>query len=156
MMDFYLEAIVNRNGFGVTTVFEVGTGVLTGLICELLLHTLVSLVEKKPHLERRIWRQRLLHSFCQLNRLMRISKLQLNHHVLNLAVFLLVGKTSALTMNVAEPLAGNGSVRVLSVRVLSGYKWFGKDDDCIVLQEMEMLERFIDREEIVEKSRWKD
>ncbi|KAF9625708.1 hypothetical protein IFM89_026288 [Coptis chinensis] len=36
------------------------------------------------------------------------------------------------------------------------YKWFGKDDDCIVLQEMEMLERFIDREEIVEKSRRKD
>ncbi|KAF9589409.1 hypothetical protein IFM89_023685 [Coptis chinensis] len=39
-MDFYLEVVVNQNGFGVTTVFEVGTGVLTGLICELLLRTL--------------------------------------------------------------------------------------------------------------------
>ncbi|KAF9612993.1 hypothetical protein IFM89_004797 [Coptis chinensis] len=105
-MDFYLEVVVNQNGFGVTTVFEVGTGVLTGLICELLLRTLVSLVEKKPHLERRIWRQRLLHSFCQLNRLMRIFKLQLNHHVLNLAVFLLVGTTSALTMNVVGVCQG--------------------------------------------------
>ncbi|KAF5204305.1 Dcc family protein [Thalictrum thalictroides] len=35
------------------------------------------------------------------------------------------------------------------------YNWFGKDDDCIVLREMDMLERFIDREELVEKNRWK-
>lgn len=35
------------------------------------------------------------------------------------------------------------------------YKWFGKEDDCIVLQEIELLERFIDREELIEKNRWK-
>ncbi|PIA62203.1 hypothetical protein AQUCO_00200298v1 [Aquilegia coerulea] len=35
------------------------------------------------------------------------------------------------------------------------YNWFGKEDDCIVLREMDLLERFIDREEIVEKNRWK-
>ncbi|KAK9750975.1 hypothetical protein RND81_02G233600 [Saponaria officinalis] len=29
------------------------------------------------------------------------------------------------------------------------YKWFGKKDECLVLQEPEMLERFIDREEIL-------
>ncbi|KAL5723593.1 hypothetical protein ACHQM5_006973 [Ranunculus cassubicifolius] len=35
------------------------------------------------------------------------------------------------------------------------YKWFGKEDDCLVLKEKELLERFIDREELVEKDRWK-
>ncbi|KAJ4960920.1 hypothetical protein NE237_020830 [Protea cynaroides] len=29
------------------------------------------------------------------------------------------------------------------------YNWFGKEEDCIVLQEQEMLERFIDREEMI-------
>lgn len=28
------------------------------------------------------------------------------------------------------------------------YDWFGKEDDCLVLKEKELLERFIDREEI--------
>jgi len=31
------------------------------------------------------------------------------------------------------------------------YDWFGKKDKCLVLQEPEMLERFIDREEILER-----
>ncbi|XP_062094438.1 uncharacterized protein LOC133800483 [Humulus lupulus] len=29
------------------------------------------------------------------------------------------------------------------------YDWFGKENDCLVLQEKEMLDRFIDREEIM-------
>nr|GLL34285.1 uncharacterized protein LOC109166315 [Ipomoea trifida] len=29
------------------------------------------------------------------------------------------------------------------------YHWFGKDDDCLVLQEKELLERFIDAEELL-------
>ncbi|XP_077222709.1 putative thiol-disulfide oxidoreductase DCC [Tasmannia lanceolata] len=29
------------------------------------------------------------------------------------------------------------------------YDWFGKEEDCIVLQEKEMLERFIDRDEMM-------
>ncbi|XP_019154716.1 PREDICTED: uncharacterized protein LOC109151250 [Ipomoea nil] len=29
------------------------------------------------------------------------------------------------------------------------YHWFGKDDDCLVLQEKELLERFIDAEEFL-------
>lgn len=33
------------------------------------------------------------------------------------------------------------------------YDWFGKEEDCLVLQEQEMLERFIDREELLERSR---
>ncbi|KAK3038655.1 hypothetical protein RJ639_027318 [Escallonia herrerae] len=31
------------------------------------------------------------------------------------------------------------------------YDWFGKDDDCLVLQEKELLERFIDRDEMINK-----
>ncbi|GAB2297312.1 hypothetical protein Dimus_031423 [Dionaea muscipula] len=31
------------------------------------------------------------------------------------------------------------------------YDWFGKEEDCLVLKEPEMLERFIDAEEILEK-----
>ncbi|KAG9449900.1 hypothetical protein H6P81_009865 [Aristolochia fimbriata] len=31
------------------------------------------------------------------------------------------------------------------------YNWFGKEDECIVLQEKEMLERFIDRDELLGK-----
>ncbi|XP_042502197.1 uncharacterized protein YuxK [Macadamia integrifolia] len=33
------------------------------------------------------------------------------------------------------------------------YNWFGKEEDCIVLQEQEMLERFIDREEIIYRNK---
>ncbi|KAI3467479.1 hypothetical protein Pfo_024142 [Paulownia fortunei] len=33
------------------------------------------------------------------------------------------------------------------------YDWFGKDDDCLVLKETELLERFIDWEELLERSR---
>lgn len=33
------------------------------------------------------------------------------------------------------------------------YDWFGKEDDCLVLQEKELLERFIDREEMLDRSR---
>ncbi|KAL7240968.1 hypothetical protein ACSBR2_006571 [Camellia fascicularis] len=33
------------------------------------------------------------------------------------------------------------------------YDWFGKEDDCLVLQEKELLERFIDREEMLDHSR---
>ncbi|KAK2985330.1 hypothetical protein RJ640_029474, partial [Escallonia rubra] len=33
------------------------------------------------------------------------------------------------------------------------YDWFGKDDDCLVLQEKELLERFIDRDEMMDKGR---
>lgn len=32
------------------------------------------------------------------------------------------------------------------------YDWFGKDDDCLVLKETELLERFIDWEELLERS----
>ncbi|XXG59334.1 hypothetical protein AAC387_Pa04g1438 [Persea americana] len=35
------------------------------------------------------------------------------------------------------------------------YSWFGKEDECIVLQEKEMLERFIDAEELLNKYRSK-
>lgn len=35
------------------------------------------------------------------------------------------------------------------------YGWFGKEDECIVLQEKEMLERFIDGEELLNKYRSK-
>ncbi|KAH6770739.1 putative thiol-disulfide oxidoreductase DCC [Perilla frutescens var. hirtella] len=33
------------------------------------------------------------------------------------------------------------------------YGWFGKEDDCLVLKETELLERFIDWEELLERSR---
>ncbi|XP_051145829.1 uncharacterized protein LOC127261599 [Andrographis paniculata] len=33
------------------------------------------------------------------------------------------------------------------------YDWFGKDDDCLVLKETELLERFVDWEELLERSR---
>lgn len=33
------------------------------------------------------------------------------------------------------------------------YDWFGKDDDCLVLKQTELLERFIDWEELLERSR---
>ncbi|CAN4094773.1 unnamed protein product [Withania somnifera] len=33
------------------------------------------------------------------------------------------------------------------------YKWFGKSDDCLVLREQDLLDRFIDREELLERSR---
>ncbi|KAK6160147.1 hypothetical protein DH2020_003528 [Rehmannia glutinosa] len=33
------------------------------------------------------------------------------------------------------------------------YNWFGKEDDCLVLKEIELLERFIDWEELLERSR---
>lgn len=33
------------------------------------------------------------------------------------------------------------------------YDWFGKEEDCLVLREQEMLERFIDREELLDRSR---
>lgn len=33
------------------------------------------------------------------------------------------------------------------------YDWFGKGDDCLVLKETELLERFIDWEELLERSR---
>lgn len=32
------------------------------------------------------------------------------------------------------------------------YDWFGKSEDCLVLQEKELLERFIDREEMMDRS----
>ncbi|KAA8533099.1 hypothetical protein F0562_033368 [Nyssa sinensis] len=32
------------------------------------------------------------------------------------------------------------------------YDWFGKEKDCLVLQETELLERFIDREEMVDRN----
>lgn len=35
------------------------------------------------------------------------------------------------------------------------YDWFGKDDDCLVLKETELLERFIDWEELLQRSRSK-
>ncbi|KAL3631058.1 hypothetical protein CASFOL_024042 [Castilleja foliolosa] len=35
------------------------------------------------------------------------------------------------------------------------YDWFGKDDDCLVLKETELLERFVDWEELLERSRQK-
>ncbi|GFP96165.1 uncharacterized protein yuxk [Phtheirospermum japonicum] len=36
------------------------------------------------------------------------------------------------------------------------YDWFGKEDDCLVLKETELLERFVDWEELLERSRQKD
>ncbi|KAF6154679.1 hypothetical protein GIB67_000563 [Kingdonia uniflora] len=33
------------------------------------------------------------------------------------------------------------------------YDWFGKDDECLVLKETEMLSRFVDKEELVDKLR---
>lgn len=34
------------------------------------------------------------------------------------------------------------------------YNWFGKEDEeCLVLREQDLLDRFIDRDEILEKSR---
>ncbi|XP_071709664.1 uncharacterized protein [Rutidosis leptorrhynchoides] len=35
------------------------------------------------------------------------------------------------------------------------YDWFGKDTNCLVLKEKELLERFIDRDELVQK-KWSD
>ncbi|KAL6562605.1 hypothetical protein OROGR_003612 [Orobanche gracilis] len=35
------------------------------------------------------------------------------------------------------------------------YDWFGKDDDCLVLKEIELLERFVDWEELLERNRQK-
>ncbi|KAJ0495340.1 hypothetical protein HanIR_Chr12g0607741 [Helianthus annuus] len=35
------------------------------------------------------------------------------------------------------------------------YDWFGKDTNCLVLKEKELLERFIDRDEMVQK-KWSD
>ncbi|KAJ9563834.1 hypothetical protein OSB04_008994 [Centaurea solstitialis] len=35
------------------------------------------------------------------------------------------------------------------------YKWFGKETNCLVLKEKELLERFIDRDEMVKK-KWSD
>ncbi|KAL0287839.1 UNVERIFIED_CONTAM: putative protein YuxK [Sesamum calycinum] len=32
------------------------------------------------------------------------------------------------------------------------YEWFGKDDDCLVLKEKELLDRFIDREELMQRT----
>lgn len=32
------------------------------------------------------------------------------------------------------------------------YSWFGKTDDCLVLKEKELLERFVDREELMDRS----
>jgi predicted DCC family thiol-disulfide oxidoreductase YuxK len=33
------------------------------------------------------------------------------------------------------------------------YGWFGKADECLVLKEKELLERFIDRDEIIRGGR---
>lgn len=33
------------------------------------------------------------------------------------------------------------------------YDWFGKEDDCLVLKEVELLERFVDWEELLERSK---
>lgn len=33
------------------------------------------------------------------------------------------------------------------------YDWFGKEDECLVLRDQDMLDRFIDRDEILERSR---
>ena len=33
------------------------------------------------------------------------------------------------------------------------YGWFGKADECLVLKEKELLERFIDRDEIIGRRR---
>ncbi|KAK1272575.1 hypothetical protein QJS04_geneDACA013261 [Acorus gramineus] len=33
------------------------------------------------------------------------------------------------------------------------YKWFGKEDDCIVLEKAEMMRRFIDRDEMMRKGK---
>ncbi|KAM7251001.1 hypothetical protein ACFE04_022884 [Oxalis oulophora] len=35
------------------------------------------------------------------------------------------------------------------------YNWFGKDEDCLVLKEQDLLHRFVDRNEILERSRSK-
>lgn len=32
------------------------------------------------------------------------------------------------------------------------YKWFGKSTDCLVLKEKELLERFIDWEELLDRN----
>lgn len=32
------------------------------------------------------------------------------------------------------------------------YHWFGKSEDCLVLKEKELLERFIDRDEMLGRS----
>lgn len=31
------------------------------------------------------------------------------------------------------------------------YNWFGKAEDCLVLKEKELLERFIDRDELIDR-----
>lgn len=31
------------------------------------------------------------------------------------------------------------------------YNWFGKAEDCLVLKEQELLERFIDRDELIDR-----
>ncbi|PON38995.1 hypothetical protein PanWU01x14_308110 [Parasponia andersonii] len=58
---------------------------------------------------------------------------------------------SALTalMVVAAPIRDSVYDYVAKRR----YDWFGKEKDCLVLREVEMLERFIDREEIVGRIR---
>ncbi|KAF8039963.1 hypothetical protein BT93_B2240 [Corymbia citriodora subsp. variegata] len=33
------------------------------------------------------------------------------------------------------------------------YDWFGKEEDCLVLREQDLLERFIDRDEMLDRSR---
>lgn len=35
------------------------------------------------------------------------------------------------------------------------YDWYGKADDCLVLRETELLERFVDWEELLERSKYK-
>ena len=35
------------------------------------------------------------------------------------------------------------------------YDWYGKGDDCLVLNEIELLERFVDWEELLERSKSK-
>ncbi|KAG6429611.1 hypothetical protein SASPL_107663 [Salvia splendens] len=35
------------------------------------------------------------------------------------------------------------------------YDWYGKGDDCLVLKEIELLERFVDWEELLERSKSK-
>lgn len=32
------------------------------------------------------------------------------------------------------------------------YNWFGKAEDCLVLKDKELLERFIDRDELIDRS----
>ncbi|KAM6571689.1 hypothetical protein CsatA_015769 [Cannabis sativa] len=38
-----------------------------------------------------------------------------------------------------------------SISLRGRYEWFGKENDCLLLGEKEMLERFIDRDEILEQ-----